>query len=148
MQDKQIIPIERKEFSPEYKHQGDAGADVRAYIPEEKEIRLKFMERVSIPTGIFAEIPEGYQIEVRPRSGLAAKHGIMVVNSPGTIDDSYRDEIKVILLNTDRETFRIKHGDRIGQFVCMPVVQVEYPIVAKISRVRNRQGGLGSTGVE
>lgn len=147
MQEKEV-PIEIKEFEPVYKNQGDAGADVRAYIPEEKEIRIGSMERIIIPTGICAEVPEGYQIEVRPRSGLAANHGIMVVNSPGTVDDAFRDEIKVILINTDKEPFRIKHGDRIGQFVLMPFVQALYTVTDEISRERNRQGGLGSTGVK
>ncbi len=129
---------------PQYQTAGAAGADLHAFLDE--PVILKPMERKAIPTGIFIEIPEGYEVQVRPRSGLALKNGITCLNSPGTVDSDYRGELKTILINLGSEDFEIKNGDRIAQMVVAPVIQAEYKIVAELSSTERAEGGFGSTG--
>ncbi len=109
-------------------------------------IVLKPMQRALIPTGIVVEIPPGYEAQIRPRSGLAIRHGITLLNTPGTIDADYRGEIKVILINLGEEDFVINRGDRIAQMVICPVVRVELEEVEELSTTRRSDGGFGSTG--
>ena len=101
-----------------------------------------------IPTGLFFEIPEGYEIQIRPRSGLAAKNGVTVLNTPGTIDSDYRGEIKIILINLGDEDFVINSGDRIAQMIVAPVTQADFSIVENLSETERGTGGFGSTGVK
>lgn len=125
----------------------DAGFDVRACI--EETVYLYPNNRVIISTGLHMELSHSnYEIQVRPRSGLAAKHGITVLNAPGTVDFGYRDEIKVILLNTSHELFEINTGDRIAQLCFRRVPSIEIEYVNEISRENDRGGGLGSSGVK
>lgn len=129
---------------PTYAHADDAGADLRS--TEAAEIAPG--ERVLIGTGVSIALPEGYAAFVVPRSGLAAKHGITVANSPGTVDAGYRGEIKVSLLNTDsKSTFRIEPGDRIAQMIVMPVSRAVFVPVAELPESVRGTGGFGSTGV-
>lgn len=130
---------------PCYKTAGAAGADVCALV-EEKMV-LKPGERTVVPTGLFFEIPQGYEIQVRPRSGLAAKNGVTVLNTPGTIDSDYRGELKVILINLGDEDFEIKSGDRIAQIIVAPVTIGNFIQCESISETERGAGGFGSTGV-
>jgi len=129
---------------PSYKTGGAVGLDLRACIDE--PITLKPFEIALIPTGFAIEIPEGYEGQIRPRSGLALK-GITVVNSPGTIDQDYRGEIKVILINLGKENFTIHRGDRIAQLVITPIQKVELIEVEELSETERGDCGFGSTGV-
>jgi dUTP pyrophosphatase len=131
---------------PKYATPASAGVDLRANLDE--EIVLESMERVLIPTGLFMEIPEGYEAQVRPRSGLALKHGIGVLNSPGTIDADYRGEIKVILVNLSKEAFSIQNGERIAQLVIAAHEQAEWLEVEELEASTRGAGGFGSTGKE
>jgi len=131
---------------PEYKHEGDAGMDVKAYWEDNETRTLLAGERMLVPTGIKVAIPQGYEIQVRPRSGLAIKDGITVVNSPGTIDSGYRGEIGVILLNTSNEVFLIEHGDRIAQIVLNEVGVIAWMKVDQLEDTSRSEGGFGSTG--
>ena len=129
---------------PKYATIASSGVDLRANIDE--EIELAPLERVIVPTGLFMEIPVGYEAQVRPRSGLAFKHGITVLNSPGTIDADYRGEIKVILINLSKEKFVIKDGERIAQMVIAAHEQAEWNEVKKLNDTARGAGGFGSTG--
>lgn len=130
--------------APVYAHPGDAGAD----ITSAESLVLEPGQRALVKTGLSIALPNGYVAYVMPRSGLALKHGIALVNSPGTIDAGYRGEIGVILLNTDREnSFTINAGDRIAQLVIQPVVQVEFVPVSELPGTHRGAGGFGSTGV-
>lgn len=129
---------------PEYATEYSAGLDLRANLME--EITLKPLERVLIPIGLFIELPKGYEAQIRPRSGLAAKHGITVLNSPGTIDADYRGEIKVILVNLSNEDFVIKDGERICQMVIASHEQVRWEQVEEITDTQRGAGGFGHTG--
>ena len=129
---------------PEYKTCGAAGADVCACIKE--DIILKKGERALVPTGLFFEIPEGYEIQVRPRSGLAFKNGVTVLNSPGTIDSDYRGELKVLLINLGNDDFVIKNGERIAQIVVSPVTIGLFELSSCLSETQRGEGGFGSTG--
>lgn len=131
---------------PKYATPASAGVDLRANLDE--AVVLESMERVLIPTGLFMEIPEGYEAQVRPRSGLALKHGIGVLNSPGTIDADYRGEIKVILVNLSKEAFTIKNGERIAQLVIAAHEQAEWLEVEELEASTRGAGGFGSTGKE
>lgn len=131
---------------PEYATSQSAGLDLRAYVTE--PINLKPLERVMVGTGLSLELPDGYEAQIRPRSGLAAKHGITVLNSPGTIDADYRGEIKIILVNLSNENFVINDGERICQMVIAPYTQVELVDVEKLSDTDRGQGGFGHTGKE
>lgn len=130
---------------PEYKTAGAAGADVCACIPE--KITIAPGKRALVGTGLFFEIPQGYEIQVRPRSGLAFKNGVTVLNTPGTIDSDYRGELKVILINLGDEDFEINSGDRIAQIVVAPVTTSEFIPVESLSATERGAGGFGSTGV-
>jgi dUTP pyrophosphatase len=128
---------------PAYAHPGDAGADLVAA----EDVRLEPGERALVGTGVRIGLPEGYAAFVVPRSGLAAKHGITVVNSPGTVDAGYRGEIKVTLLNTDaREAYDIVRGDRIAQLIVMPVPRARFIPVDELPDSVRGEGGFGSTG--
>ena len=131
---------------PQYKTAGAAGADVTACI--EKDIVLEAMQTAIVPTGLFFEIPEGYEIQVRPRSGLAAKNGITVLNTPGTIDSDYRGELKVILINLGKEPFTVKNGERIAQIIVAPVTLGNFIPFKELSSTQRGEGGFGSTGVK
>lgn len=129
---------------PVYKTEGAAGADICAYLKE--NIILKKGEHVLVPTGLKFEIPSGYEIQVRPRSGLAAKNGVTVLNTPGTIDSDYRGEVKVVLINLGKEDFTICNGDRIAQIVAAPVTQALFEKTDELSDTDRGEGGFGSTG--
>lgn len=129
---------------PEYKTFGAAGADICALLSQ--SITLKPMERALVPTGLSFEIPEGYEIQVRPRSGLAIKNGITCLNTPGTIDSDYRGEVKVILINLSNEDFTINNGDRIAQIVVSPVTLGNFVKVLELDKTERGEGGFGSTG--
>jgi dUTP pyrophosphatase len=129
---------------PEYATEGSAGMDLRTSITE--PVVLKPLERQLLPTGLFIELPIGYEAQVRPRSGLAFKQGISVLNSPGTIDSDYRGEIKVILINLSGEEQTLQPGDRIAQMVIAPVEQVRWEAVEEINSTARNAGGFGHTG--
>lgn len=129
---------------PEYATAGSAGMDLRAHLPE--TVVLQPMERQLIPTGIFIELPEGYEAQIRPRSGLAIKQGLTCLNSPGTIDSDYRGEIKIILINLSGEAQAIHAGDRIAQMVVARVDQVQWENVTVLSASGRNAGGFGHTG--
>jgi dUTP pyrophosphatase len=129
---------------PEYATFGSSGLDLRANLSE--PVVLKPMERKMIPTGLFLEIPEGYEVQVRPRSGLAWKHGITCLNSPGTVDSDYRGELKVILINLSDEEHTINKGDRIAQMVLCKVEKANLQPVIKLESTLRGEGGFGHTG--
>jgi dUTP pyrophosphatase len=129
---------------PEYATEGSAGMDLRAHL--EAPLVLRPLERQLVPTGLFIELPQGYEAQVRPRSGLAIKHGITCLNSPGTIDSDYRGELKVILINLSQEEQTVHPGDRIAQVVVSPVVQIGWEAVEAISETARAAGGFGHTG--
>ena len=129
---------------PEYQTPLSAGLDIRANLDE--SVTLRPLERAMIPTGLFVELPEGYEMQIRPRSGLAAKHGITVLNSPGTIDADYRGEIKVILVNLSNEPFTIEPGERIAQMIVARYEQIEWQPVEELGETERGAGGFGSTG--
>jgi dUTP pyrophosphatase len=130
---------------PNYETVNSSGLDLKAYI--DNEIVLKPLERALVPTGLFISIPEGYEAQVRPRSGLAAKHGLTVLNSPGTIDADYRGEIKVILVNLSNNEFVIKSGERICQLVFAKVERIEWKQVEILDETNRGSGGFGHTGI-
>jgi dUTP pyrophosphatase len=132
-------------YTPEYKTRGAAGADICAAI--DKPMMLRPAARLPIPTGLTVEIPEGYQIELRPRSGLALKEGITIVNTPATIDSDFRGEIIVIVLNTGTSYFVVEPGMRIAQMVVMPAFQAIWVPMTELSETERGTGGFGSTGV-
>lgn len=129
---------------PKYMTEGAAGMDVKANIAE--PITLKSLERKLIPTGIKMEIPYGYEVQVRPRSGLALKHGVTLVNTPGTIDSDYRGEVGIILINLSSEEFVVNPGERIGQLVLQKVYKMEFEEVEELSTTVRAEGGFGHTG--
>ena len=129
---------------PEYQTPQSAGLDIRANI--EESITLNPLERALVPTGLFVELPEGHEMQIRPRSGLAAKHGITVLNSPGTIDADYRGEIKVILVNLSNTPFTIEAGERIAQMIVARYEQIEWQAVEELGATERGAGGFGSTG--
>ena len=131
---------------PAYETVNSAGMDLRAYLPD-GELVIKPMQRALVPTGLFMEIPVGYEGQVRPRSGLAIKSGITVLNSPGTIDADYRGEVKVILINLSDQDFVVKSGDRIAQLVIAKHEQPDVVEVQTLSETDRGAGGFGHTGV-
>jgi dUTP pyrophosphatase len=133
---------------PSYETLWAAGADIRACLGPGEEMVIKPGERVLIPTGLAMEIPQGYEIQVRPRSGLSLKTGLLIVNSPGTIDSDYRGELKVIMGNLGQNDEIIKHGDRVAQLLVAPVVQAKFEVVDELTETKRGAGGFGSTGVE
>lgn len=130
---------------PAYETINSAGMDLRAYLPDGQMV-IKPMQRALVPTGLFMEIPVGYEGQVRPRSGLAIKSGITVLNSPGTIDADYRGEVKVILINLSENDFVINSGDRIAQLVIAKCEQMEVAEVETLSETERGAGGFGHTG--
>lgn len=135
----------KAEGIPGYSSAYASGADIRADI--NKDIELFPGERMLIPTGIFLDIPDGFEAQIRPRSGLAINNGITILNSPGTIDSDYRGEIKIILINLGKVPFTIKKGDRIAQIVFSPVIQAEFIEKKDLSVTVRGEGGFGSTGL-
>lgn len=132
---------------PAYETAGAAGADLRANLPDRSSVTLVPGARVLVPTGLRLDIPQGYEVQIRPRSGLALKHGITLPNSPGTIDSDYRGPLGVIVMNAGEADFTIKHGDRIAQMVVAPVLQAQFTLVRALSETERGSGGFGSTGV-
>ncbi|VVS97314.1 deoxyuridinetriphosphatase [Roseovarius sp. EC-HK134] len=133
---------------PTYETAGAAGADLRANFPDRGAVTLAPGARVLVPTGLRLAIPTGYEVQLRPRSGLALKHGITLPNSPGTIDSDYRGPLGVIVLNAGTEAFEITHGMRIAQMVVAPVLQARFDLVETLEPTARGAGGFGSTGVE
>lgn len=131
---------------PEYATSASAGMDLRANI--EEPIRLEPLERTALPTGLFIALPEGYEAQLRPRSGLALKHGITLLNSPGTIDADYRGEIKVIVANLSNEAYEIEPNERICQMVVARYEQVEWEVVESLEETERGAGGFGHTGLQ
>ncbi len=129
---------------PAYESDGAAGLDLRADVDE--PIVLGVGERALIPTGLVVELPDGYEAQVRPRSGLAVRHGVTLLNSPGTIDSDYRGEIKVVMVNLGGEKMSVERGDRIAQMVVAPVVRVRLQEAEELSETRRGEGGFGHTG--
>lgn len=141
----QINIINKSEHPlPAYETAHAAGMDLRANIAE--TVVLAPMQRILIPTGLFIELPVGYEAQIRPRSGLAFKHGVTVLNSPGTIDADYRGEIKVLLINLGSEPFEIKHGERIAQMIIAKHETANWQVVEQLSETTRGAGGYGSTG--
>lgn len=143
-----VLRVRKKDASvplPRYETSGAAGMDLRAFIGA--EVTIPPLGRARIPTGIFIEVPEGYEAQVRPRSGLADKRGITLLNSPGTIDSDYRGEVEVILINLGTEPFTVKSGERIAQMVISPVARVPVLEAASLSETGRGAGGFGSTGI-
>jgi dUTP diphosphatase len=131
---------------PSYETDGSAGADLRANLPDRGSLTLKPGERTLVPTGLRIQIPFGFEVQIRPRSGLALKHGITLPNSPGTIDSDYRGPLGVIVMNAGHEGYQINHGDRIAQMVVAPVVQAQFELVDALADTQRGGGGFGSTG--
>ena len=139
------ITLNEGAILPEYKTVGSAGADITALVNE--PITIKPTERALIPTGIFMEIPENFEIQVRPRSGLAIEHGITLLNSPGTIDSDYRGELKIILINHGNKNFTVTNGMRIAQIIMTPVVRAQFMLSNKLNPTERNEGGFGHTGL-
>ncbi len=131
---------------PAYETSGAAGMDLRAAVAEDEPITLRPGGRTMAPTGLCIALPQGFEAQVRPRSGLAAKSGVTCLNTPGTIDSDYRGEVKVILINLGSEDFVIRRGDRIAQMVIAPVVQAQWAEVESLDETVRGSGGFGSTG--
>ncbi len=129
---------------PKYKTQGSSGMDLSANL--KSSIKIGPGKKEIIPTGIAISVPKGFEVQIRPRSGLAAKHNITVLNSPGTIDADYRGELKIILINLGHETFKIEKGFRIAQMVLCPVVKAKFEEVDNLDDTGRGKGGFGSTG--
>tara|TARA_B110000971_G_scaffold92702_1_gene95364 strand:- start:690 stop:1130 length:441 start_codon:yes stop_codon:yes gene_type:complete len=131
---------------PKYETSGSSGMDIAAHI--ENNVTINPGEKVLIPTGFSIAVPRGHEVQIRPRSGLAIKKNITVLNTPGTIDADYRGEIKIILINLGKEEFIIENGDRIAQMVVCPVVQASLKEVKELSDTERGSGGFGSTGIK
>jgi dUTP pyrophosphatase len=142
---KVICKTENKDFLPVYSSAEAAGADLKACIQE--DIVLKPGQRYLVPTGLSIQLPAGYEAQIRPRSGLAIKHGISLVNTPGTIDSDYRGEVKIIMINLGSEDFVIRRGDRIAQMVIAPVTHGMFAMSDSLDATDRGAGGFGSTGV-
>ncbi len=139
-----IKKTDKEVITPKYKTDGSSGVDLSAFL--EKKVVIKPNSSELIPTGLQVAIPEELEIQIRPRSGLAAKESIGVLNSPGTIDSDYRGELKIILFNHGKEDFIINNGDRIAQMVLVPIVKMEFEEVDSLPNTVRGQGGFGSTG--
>jgi len=131
---------------PQYETSGSAGVDLRAQLQE--PVMLKPLQRALIPTGLYPELPDGYEAQIRPRSGLALKKGVTVLNSPGTIDSDYRGEIKIILINLSNETTIINTGERIAQLIVSKYEKVSFKEVDELNETERGEGGFGHTGVK
>jgi dUTP pyrophosphatase len=148
MQQNLVVRIVRKDPSlplPRYETAGAAGMDLRAFLAEDVEIPPR--GRARLPTGLFLEIPPGYEAQVRPRSGIAAKYGVTVLNSPGTIDSDYRGELQILLVNLGSETFKVRNGDRIAQLVISPLCRLPVEEGTVLAETERGSGGFGSTGI-
>lgn len=132
---------------PSYQTEASAGLDLRANLEEDHVILLKPLQRVLVNTGLFIELPIGYEAQIRPRSGLALKHGITVLNTPGTIDADYRGELKVLLINLSDDDFEIKHGERIAQMIVAKHERISWEDSEELSITVRGTGGYGHTGV-
>ena len=132
---------------PSYETAGAAGADLRANLSDRKTITLAPMQRALIPTGLRMAIPDGYEVQIRPRSGLALKHGITLLNTPGTIDSDYRGPLGIIVINLSDADFEISHGMRIAQMIVAPVVQARFAVTTSLDHTSRSAGGFGSTGL-
>ena len=141
-----IKRLSSKVTMPQYKTIGSSGMDIAAFL--DNEILIKPSEKKIIPTGIKLKIPKGYEIQIRPRSGLAANNDITVLNTPGTIDSDYRGEIKVILFNHGKNVFKVENGLRIAQMVLCPVIEAKLSEVEIIDETERGEGGFGSTGTK
>jgi len=130
---------------PFYSTEHSAGMDLRAFLPE--PLTLQPLERALIPTGLFMELPEGYEAQVRPRSGLAIKNGITVLNTPGTVDADYRGEVKIILINLSNEPFTINNGDRIAQMIIAKYEKISWEQVEELSGTERGDRGFGGSGI-
>ncbi len=139
-----IVNISTNEI-PAYTTAGSAGLDIRANLHE--PLYLKSLQREMVPTGLFIELPEGHEAQIRPRSGLANKKGITCLNAPGTIDSDYRGEIKVILINLSSEEQTINHGDRIAQMVINKIERAKWELVQQLTGTPRGEGGFGHTGI-
>lgn len=135
---------------PSYETEGAAGADLRANFPEDQREGLMIAPgaRALVPTGLRLAIPQGFEVQIRPRSGLALKHGITLPNSPGTIDSDYRGPLGVIVMNAGQEVFHVTHGMRVAQMVVAPVVQARFMLVNDLDATERGAGGFGSTGAD
>lgn len=144
-----FVPLEHAQGLPlpAYETRGSAGLDLRAAIPEDETLFVNPGAIVIVPTGVTVALPAGLELQVRPRSGLAAKNGVTVLNSPGTVDSDYRGEIKVILINHGSEPFAVNRGDRIAQAVFAPYVRIRFDVVAELDQTERGTGGFGSTGI-
>lgn len=131
---------------PAYETAGAAGADLRANFPDKAAITLAPGARQLVSTGLCMAIPEGFEVQIRPRSGLALKHGVTLINTPGTIDSDYRGPLGVILVNLGRDEFEVLHGMRIAQMVVAPVLQAQFDVVTSLDETARGVGGFGSTG--
>jgi dUTP pyrophosphatase len=146
-----IIPITRLPHAeglplPAYETHGSAGMDLRAAPPQHEPIILAPGARALVPTGLCMAIPQGFEVQVRPRSGLAVKHGVTCLNTPGTIDSDYRGEVKVILINLGQEDFVIQRGERIAQMIVAPLLQASWLETDSLDETARGAGGFGSTG--
>jgi len=137
--------LEHAIIEPTYATSGSAGMDLPAAIPG--PIYLKPMERVAVPTGLIFEVPQGYEVQVRARSGLSIKQGLCLANGVGTIDSDYRGEVKVLLVNLGDKTYTINPGDRIAQAIILPIALAELQIVPELTETQRSSGGFGSTGI-
>jgi dUTP pyrophosphatase len=140
-----VKPLHPKAVLPQYMSSGAAGCDVVAVV--DAPVILESLERAAVPTGLALEIPKGYEVQVRPRSGLALKKGLTVVNAPGTIDSDYRGELKVLLINLSKERVVIESGERIAQLVVQTAPQAEWQWAETLSETGRGVGGFGSTGI-
>lgn len=132
---------------PAYETPGAAGMDLRAAVAEDEPVILRPGDRFAVPTGLAFALPTGFEAQIRPRSGLAAKAGVTCLNTPGTVDSDYRGEVKVLLINHGPEAFTIRRGDRIAQLVIAPVVQAAWSETDSLDETQRGKGGFGSTGV-
>ena len=142
----QIKKLSTEVLTPKYETSGSSGMDIAAYI--ERDIIINPGEKALIPTGFSLSVPRGYEVQIRPRSGLAVKKGVTVLNTPGTIDSDYRGEIKVILINLSKDEFSVKNGERIAQMVVCPIKQVIVEEVKELTETIRGIGGFGSTGTK
>jgi dUTP pyrophosphatase len=131
---------------PSYETAGAAGADLRANLPDRTSITLAPAARALVPTGLRMAIPDGFEVQIRPRSGLALKHGLTLLNTPGTIDSDYRGPLGIIMINLGEAAFEITHGLRVAQMVVAPVVQAQFEVATSLDDTARGTGGFGSTG--
>jgi len=132
---------------PAYETSDSAGMDLRAALPDGETLQIKPGRRVMVPTGLAMALPPGMEAQIRPRSGLALKHGVTVLNTPGTIDADYRGEVKIILINHGDQPFVIERGMRIAQMVVAPITQLEWALTLDLDKTSRGEGGFGSTGI-